>query len=202
MLSFLSLAPLILSVLVPSALAAPTELAARQATVCGDLTVIYARGTTEPGPDGYSGLGWDAALVVAMPTLSINFTGVTYAANVTGFLEGGDPAGSAEMTRLVNNAAINCPKTSLVVSGYSQGGQLVHNSAKNYSSAAVALIKASVIFGDPDSSVPVAQIPLSRQKVYCDPTDDICQGGDIVGLAHLSYSKDFGDAANFVKSEL
>lgn len=54
---------------------------------------------------------------------------VDYPANVTGFLIGGDPDGSLLMAQLAEEAYCDCPDTNLVLSGYSQGAQLVHNAA-------------------------------------------------------------------------
>ena len=42
-----------------------------------------------------------------------------------------------------------CANTKVVMSGYSQGGQLVHNAAKQLPSAVASKVAAAVIFGDP-----------------------------------------------------
>jgi cutinase len=42
-----------------------------------------------------------------------------------------------------------CPNTKLVVSGYSQGGQLVHNAMAQLPPAMAANVSKVVIFGDP-----------------------------------------------------
>lgn len=44
--------------------------------------------------------------------------GVDYAADVEGFLEGGDPTGSQTMASLVEQAFSQCPETKVVMSGY------------------------------------------------------------------------------------
>jgi predicted esterase len=49
---------------------------------------------------------------------------------VQGFLAGGDANGSKLMAQLIGQAQTKCPNTKVVISGYSQGGQLVHNAAK------------------------------------------------------------------------
>lgn len=58
-------------------------------------------------------------------TLAIQ--GVPYPASIPGFLVGGSPFGSALMASLVNKTAAACPNTKIVLSGYSQGCQVVHN---------------------------------------------------------------------------
>lgn len=42
-----------------------------------------------------------------------------------------------------------CPDTKVVMAGYSQGGQLVHNAAKMLDSSTTSKVAAAVIFGDP-----------------------------------------------------
>jgi cutinase len=42
-----------------------------------------------------------------------------------------------------------CPSSKVVMSGYSQGGQLVHNAAVLLPAAVTGNVAAAVIFGDP-----------------------------------------------------
>lgn len=101
-------------------------------TACRAVTVIYARGTTQDGNIGASGdvgplfLNNLSSLVGAA---QLAVQGVDYAADVLGFLQGGDAKGSQKMADLVALAHTQCPSTEIVLSGYSQGGQLVHNAA-------------------------------------------------------------------------
>lgn len=66
---------------------------------CTTYTVIFARGTTEPGNVGILvGPPFFDALRSAVGSSALTIQGVNnYAASVDGYLEGGDPAGSAEM---------------------------------------------------------------------------------------------------------
>jgi cutinase len=74
-------------------------------TPCRPVTMIYARGTTQAGNVG------DAAAVgpvlfnnlasrIGLNNLAVQ--GVTYAANVAGYLAGGDAAGSRTMASLIS----------------------------------------------------------------------------------------------------
>ncbi|CAK5263219.1 unnamed protein product, partial [Mycena citricolor] len=113
--------------------------------------VFFARGTTEPAPIGtLVGPPLAAALQRALRAkgnLTLAFAGVAYAADVLGFLEGGDPQGARAMANDLTSAASACPRSAaLVTAGYSQGGQLVHNSARLLSPAVQARISAAVIF--------------------------------------------------------
>lgn len=101
-------------------------------TPCRAVTLIYARGTTQDGNIGASGdvgplFMNNLSALVGADQLAVQ--GVDYPASIFGFLEGGDPEGSQTMADLVALANIQCPSTKIVMSGYSQGGQLVHNAA-------------------------------------------------------------------------
>ncbi|KAF7298727.1 Cutinase [Mycena indigotica] len=175
----------------------------RAANACTDVIVIFARGTTEPGTIGtIVGPPLQSALQSALGSKSLTFTGVPYAADIPGFLVGGDPTGSATMAQLLTSAASSCPNAKLVTSGYSQGGQLVHNSAKLISSSVAARISAAVIFGDPDNGQAVQGIPSSKVDVICHVGDNICQGGAIILPAHLTYGADTPAAASFIAARV
>ena len=78
-------------------------------TACRAISVIYARGTGQQGNVG------DAAAVGPLffnqlasrvgGTSRLAIQGVTYPANVAGFLQGGDPAGSTTMTNLISTVS-------------------------------------------------------------------------------------------------
>ncbi|RAL66541.1 hypothetical protein DID88_006231 [Monilinia fructigena] len=140
-----------------SAIAAPAG--AIEARACTEVTVIFARGTTETPTLGTQGHG------------KYGFLGL-----------------------------IQLPKhTKLVISGYSQGGQLVHNAAKQLPAATSAKIAAAVIFGDPDNGSPVQGVPASKTKIICHVGDNICEHGDMILMPHLTYGMDATAAASFVK---
>lgn len=52
---------------------------------------------------------------------------------------------------MVTQAFTQCPSSKVVMSGYSQGGQLVHNAAKLLPAETMAAVSAVVIFGDPST---------------------------------------------------
>jgi cutinase len=102
------------------------------------------------------------------------------------------------------------------MSGYSQGGQLVHNAAKLLPASTMAQVSSVVIFGDPgklsfrllppikqfsnavlDFGEAVAGAASSITKVICHLDDDICKQGDLILLAHLTYSENAQEAATF-----
>jgi cutinase len=66
---------------------------------CTKYTVIFARGTTEPGNVGILvGPPFFQALQSLVGSSAVTIQGVNdYSASIDGYLEGGDPTGSAEM---------------------------------------------------------------------------------------------------------
>jgi cutinase len=115
-------------------------------TACRDVTLIFARGTTQDGNVGAAGtegpVFFNAVASALGGTSRLAIQGVTYPANVAGFLAGGDAAGSTTMYNLINQAASRCPSTKIVVSGYSQGAQLVHTATQRLSAATAARVSA------------------------------------------------------------
>lgn len=56
-------------------------------------------------------------------------------------------------------AKSKCPQSAIVMSGYSQGAQIVHNAADQLGPAGMANVKAVVTFGDPGMSPPSLSPP-------------------------------------------
>ncbi|KAJ8069819.1 hypothetical protein OCU04_000234 [Sclerotinia nivalis] len=175
--------------------------AAAGTSACAPMMLIFARGTTETGTLGtVVGPPLVAALGQAVGASKVAAQGVPYPADIPGFLAGGDSNGSKMMAQMVSTAVTNCPDSKVVMSGYSQGGQLVHNAAKMLPAATMAKVSAVVIFGDPDNGTPVAGASAAKTKVICHTGDNICAHGDLILMPHLTYGMDAGTAAAFVKT--
>jgi len=99
----------------------------------------------------------------------------------------------------VTQALQSCPNTKVVMSGYSQGGQLVHNAAKILGST-MNKVSSVVIFGDPLNGNAVAGAPAGKTLVICHNGDNICDHGDLILVPHLTYGNDAEQAAAFVIS--
>lgn len=104
-----------------------TEVAKRQSVsntrnelgLCRPITVIFARGTTEPGNVGaLTGPPFFNALDAVIGTQNVGIQGVPYPASIAGYLAGGDAGGSANLATLTQQAASQCPDTQIVLSGY------------------------------------------------------------------------------------
>jgi hypothetical protein len=59
---------------------------------------------------------------------------------------------NAHRAKQIQQAYAACPNTKLIVSGYSQGGQIVHNAAAQLPANVGQWISSAVIFGDPGMS--------------------------------------------------
>lgn len=66
--------------------------------------------------------------------------------SIPGFLAGGDKKGSAKMAQLVMQAMTACPDTAVVMGGYSQGGQLVHNAAAMLPADMAAKVSSGMLY--------------------------------------------------------
>ncbi|EKM82449.1 hypothetical protein AGABI1DRAFT_117924 [Agaricus bisporus var. burnettii JB137-S8] len=171
-----------------SALAYAAPFSSRQA--CADVTVVYARGTTEvPLIGTVVGPPFASALRIALGGRSLNFVGVDYDADIAGFLVGGDPEGARTMARDVTSFANSCPDTAIVMSGYSQGAQVTHLAAEQLSSSVRERVNAVVVFGDPKNGDGFPGVLDDRSITFCAFGDNICDGGVLVLLPHLSYGR-------------
>ncbi|TPX15908.1 uncharacterized protein E0L32_000242 [Thyridium curvatum] len=199
---------------------------------CPSVTIIYARGTYEIGNVGVLvGPGFFEAVKLATSatnsSVSVAVQGVEYAAIFPEYVKGGDRAGSQKMysyppsqsiqvpgarsatdflpiTRAddVSQALEVCPQTKVVMAGFSQGGQVVHNAAAQLPPATMAQVSSVVIFGDPLNGTAVAGAVPERVLVLCHESDIICQGSLFVPLSHMTYLADVGEAAEFVAKHL
>lgn len=88
----------------------------------------------------------------------------------------------------------------MTLSGYSQGAQLVHLATSQLPSNTTSKISSIVLFGDPKNGTAISGVDSKRVLTICHTEDDICKGGDDVGLGHLNYSSDAGTAAMFALS--
>ncbi|KAF1952020.1 cutinase-domain-containing protein [Byssothecium circinans] len=175
-------------------------------TPCRDITVIYARGTTQDGNVGDAaseGPTFFNALASAVGGASrLAIQGVAYPADVFGFLAGGDAKGAETMLNLINTAASKCPSTKIVVSGYSQGAQLVHTATQKLSASVAARVNAVVTFGDADRDEGFGPVAANKILIICHDGDNICDNGIIITAEHRNYEIDAPAAAAFVKSKV
>lgn len=61
----------------------------------------------------------------------------------------------------------------------------------------MAKVSGAVIFGDPDNGKAITGLAASKVLTLCHAGDNICQGGDLILLPHLTYAEDAVTGANF-----
>jgi cutinase len=78
-------------------------------TACRAISLIYARGTSQQGNVGDASavgpLFFNQVASLVGGTSKLAIQGVTYSASVSGFLDGGDAAGSTTMTNLISSVS-------------------------------------------------------------------------------------------------
>ncbi|KAH7093019.1 cutinase [Paraphoma chrysanthemicola] len=163
---------------------------------CAAVTVVFARGTTEPGNVGlFAGPPFFDALSEQLEDSSLAVQGVEYPATFASFNQNGT-AGVPSMTKFINQALTSCPNTKLVMSGYSQGALVVRSTAASLPAATMAKVNSVVTFGDPGNPGPITGAQ-DKTLIICHENDAVCQGGFIT-VDHLTYADDASTAAAFV----
>lgn len=213
----------VLSVPVPSASAQP----------CPDVEVIFARGTAEP--PGVGGVG--QAFVDSVRSQAGGRSVGVYPVNYPASSDFADPLafagtvvdGIRDAGAHIESMAANCPKTRMVLGGYSQGAAVAGfvTSAAVPPGVPVELVPAPMppevadhvaavaLFGKPSDAwmqqygaPPIVIGPSYAAKTIelCDPGDTICNGapGGLPSVAHALYPVNgmVGEAATFAAGRL
>ncbi|KAH8834051.1 cutinase [Flagelloscypha sp. PMI_526] len=190
----------VLAAFYAAAFASPVDLSKR---ACADVTVIFARGTIETPTIGtFVGPSLQSNTASAISPKTLDFQGVPYAADIAGFFAGGDAQGSQNMADMAATAVANCPSTKVVLSGYSQGAQLVHKASALISAATASHVAAVVVFGDPDKGQAFGNSLTSKSITFCRDGDNICDGGFLTLPVHFEYGSDTPAAAKFIAGKV
>ncbi|KAJ9619542.1 hypothetical protein H2203_008321 [Taxawa tesnikishii (nom. ined.)] len=165
-------------------------------TGCKDMTLVFARGTGEPGTLGYVvGPGLESGLKSALGSHTLAVQGVDYPADAAGNANLG-ASGGPTMAKLAQQALSQCPQTKLVLGGYSQGGMVVHNACGSFDCSKAAAV---VAFGDPFNGQAFKGVPADKTIEVCGQSDAICASGPSnVQGSHLDYGSDTAAAAQKV----
>jgi cutinase len=165
---------------IPNASAAP----------CPDVEVIFARGTFEPAGVGGTGQAFVDALRAQVGGKSVDVYPVNYPASLD-FATAAD--GVIDASNKIRDTVANCPKTGIVLGGYSQGAAVVAYTTEDAVPDGFTLpagitgpmppevadhVAAVVLFGKPSSGF-LQQIytgapPINVGSRYSGKTTDIC----------------------------
>jgi cutinase len=180
-----------------SPLSAPTATAAPE---CSDIEVVFARGTDEPPGIGKVGKSFVEALRPMVKGKSVSTYAVKYPATWD-FMKAA--IGANDMSKRIQTIVAQCPKTKIVMGGYSQGAAVVDVVATapiaglGYTAplpaTAVPHIASVVVFGNPSARI---GNPLTRMSTVFGPrTADLCAPADPVCSlgrdwdAHVQYAE-------------
>ncbi|CAI7586179.1 unnamed protein product [Penicillium viridicatum] len=170
-----------------------TENGVTQNDGCKEYTFIFARGTTEMGNMG-SVIGPPLAKQLnSLTGDKVTVQGVDYPADAAGNAAMGGTGGPT-MAKLVKQALSQCPKTKVLLGGYSQGAMVVHKAAGTLTADQIT---AAVLFGDPLKTQSVGKVSGDKVKEFCHVGDPVCLNG-ANGMAHITYGTDAEAAAKFL----
>jgi cutinase len=173
---------------------------ASAAPKCSDIEVIFARGTDEPSGIGAVGQAFVDTLRPMVKGSTLRSYAVQYPASWD-FLKAA--AGATDMSNRAQSTASQCPKTQIVLGGYSQGAAVVDVVATSpvgglgyaapLPAAVVPRIASIVVFGNPSARVGQPLTRMSpdfgaRTADLCNTNDPICSPGRDFD-AHVRYQQ-------------
>jgi cutinase len=167
---------------------------------CPDIEVVFARGTDEPAGIGNVGKAFVDTLRPMVKGSTVGTYAVQYPASWE-FQKAA--AGATDMSKRVQATAARCPKTKIVLGGYSQGAAVVDVVATSpvaglgytapLPAAVVPRIASVVVFGNPSARLGQPLTRMSpdfgaRTADLCNTNDPICSPGRDWD-AHITYPK-------------
>lgn len=114
-----------------------------------------------------------------------------------------DDQSIAAATKIINLANTQCPDSTIVIGGYSQGSAVMDNAIQGLPAATQSKIAGVVLFGFTRNAQDNAQIPgypQAQTKIFCAPGDLVCDNTLTITAAHLSYGANADAAATFLAS--
>lgn len=201
------------AVLVAAGVLAPDTLVATAAAEpCPNVDVIFARGTFEPPGVGVTGQAFVDALQTRLAPKPVEVSPVDYPASLD-FVNGAG-AGVADATTQVTDEAARCPKTTIVLGGYSQGAAVSAYITSDTVPANFPLpegltgplapdvarhVAAIVLFGKPSTGflnflvhdappIEIGHLYAPKTIELCVPEDPVCSPTGNQQGAHGSYA--------------
>jgi len=191
-------------------LTGPTGTPSAHADGCPDVEVVFARGTGGPAGVGPVGQVFIDALRPKIGRRSLGVYPVNYPA--TWAFAQSSSAGADDVRAHLQDMAVRCPHTKIVLGGMSQGAGVIDLASTRLSPEAAGHVAAVALFGNPKSMLATSvsggfpnMNPLLSAKTIdmCAPDDPACSAGGNF-QAHGSYAQSDmpARAADFVASRL
>ncbi|KAL1877984.1 hypothetical protein Daus18300_002338 [Diaporthe australafricana] len=102
---------------------------------------------------------------------------------------------------IMNLATTQCPDTTVVMGGYSQGSAVVDNAIQQMPAAQQAKVAGVVVWGFTRAEQDNLQIPgypVAQTKVFCATGDLVCNNTLTITAAHLSYGRNADESGAFL----
>jgi cutinase len=172
--------------------------AASAAPKCSDIEIVFARGTDEPAGLGVVGRALLDTLKPMVKGKSVGSYAVKYPASWD-FLQ--VAAGATDASKRIQGIAADCPKSKIVLGGYSQGAAVMDvvttspiaglGFAAPLPRAVVPHVAAVTVFGNPSARLgqPLTMLSPdfgSRTADLCNTNDPVCSLGKDFD-AHVRY---------------
>ncbi|MFV0494458.1 cutinase family protein [Mycobacterium sp.] len=176
-------------------LAVPVNLPAAGADPCSDVSVVFARGTHQEPGLGNIGQAFVDSLTSQLAGRSVEVYAVNYPANDD--YHNSATAGADDASAHIQGTVASCPKTKIVLGGYSQGATVIDLASTQMPADVAGHVAAIAFFGEPSSGFssalwgggPLPALnPAYGGKLInlCAPEDPICTGGGDI-FAHVIY---------------
>ena len=157
---------------------------------CPDVEVVFARGTSEPPGVGATGQAFVDSLRSKIGPKSMSVYAVDYPATMDfpTAMSGIEDAG-----RHVQRMAADCPKTKMVLGGFSQGAAIMGfvtsaaipdgapaDTPRPMSADVANHVAAVTLFGTPSAQFmsSIGQPPIGIGPLYAAKTTELCSAGD------------------------
>lgn len=190
---------------------APAGIPAAAAEPCPDTEVVFARGSGQPVGLGDVGEAFAASLIEQLPGRDVHVYPVEYPASTD--YRNSALLGESDAIAHIQATAANCPKTKLVLGGYSQGASVIEMSSHSLPASVANHVVAVALFGPPSSPYSTSlwggPLPVLA-SAYRPKSIDFCLAGDIYCedsgsvIPHLMYVQDGKaiEAATFAAGRL
>jgi cutinase len=183
----------------------------RPAGPCPDVEVVSARGTDQPPGVGGTGQAFIDSLTSKLPGRNIGVYAVDYPASAD--LVNSPLVGADDARAHVQATVARCPNTRIVLTGYSQGANVIDRITAELAPEVADHVAAVAVFGNPRSTLASKMVgsrlpgisPRYGPKTIdlCMPEDPICSEGTNWN-AHAGYVQSgmTTEAATFVAQRL
>ncbi|KAI0403937.1 cutinase-domain-containing protein [Xylaria palmicola] len=148
---------------------------------CRPVIFVFAKATYEPGNVGGTiGPTLSDGLKSVFGVTNVATQGVDYYGLIDGnYYPGGAPPWGIYDMQAIITAAVACPHSKVIVSGYSQGAAIVHRAVEGLPPATRSRIAGVVTFGDTQALQDGGRIkgyPTNQTLIICNYGDIICVG--------------------------